>query len=147
MGQKFSLKLFKNKMALSKTNRDGTRPIGGARAWWVVEQFRAASSVLFHFSNLAFLFVVHAQNRHDLRSHVLVGNTTLRRRPCIGSWHVQPAMQTTRAPALVLFADDWTDLVLRAHGEASAPWPACLRPPATWQEVSLIVVVDRRRQW
>ena len=42
---------------------------------------------------------------------------------------------------LVAFADDWTDLVLRAHGEASAH----LRPPATWQEVSLIVAVDRRR--
>ena len=85
MGQKFSLKLFKNKMALSKTSRDCTRLIGGARAWWVVEQFRAASSLLFHVSNLTFLFVVHARNRHDLRSHVLVGNTTLRRRPCIGS--------------------------------------------------------------
>ena len=43
---------------------------------------------------------------------------------------------------LVPFADDWTDLVLRAHGEASAH----LRPSATWQEVSLIVAVDRRRQ-
>ena len=41
----------------------------------------------------------------------------------------------------VPFADDWTDLVLRAHGEASAH----LRPPATWQEVSLIVAVDHRR--
>ena len=41
-------------MALSKTNRDGTRQIGGARAWWVVEQFRAASSLqVFHFSNLS----------------------------------------------------------------------------------------------
>ena len=40
---------------------------------------------------------------------------------------------------LVPFADDWTDLVLRAHGEAH------LRPHATWQEVSLIVAVDRRR--
>ena len=115
MGQNFSLKLFKNKLALSKTNRDGTRQIGGARAWWVVEQFRAASSVLFQLANLTFLFVVHARNRYDLRSHVLVGNTTLRRRPCIGSWH------------------DWTDLVLRAHGEAH------LRPYAVWQEVSLIV--------
>ena len=76
---------------------------------------------LFHFSNLIFLFVVHARNRHDLTSHVLVGNTTLRRRPCIGSSH------------------DWTDLVLRAHGEAH------LRAHATWQEVSLIVAVDRRR--
>ena len=121
MGQHFSLKLFKNKPALSKTNRDGTRQIGGARAWWVVEQFRAASSVLFHFSKLTFLFVVHARNRHDLRSHVVVGNTTLRRRPCIGSWH------------------DWTDLVLRAHGEAH------LRPHARgefdrsgWSSTSMI---------
>ena len=88
-------------MALSKTNRDGTRQIGGARAWWVVEQFRAASSLLLHFSNLTFLFVVHARNRHDLRSHVLVGNTTLRRRPCVGSRQVQPSMQTTRAPAFL----------------------------------------------
>ena len=84
-GAKFLLKLIKNKMALSKTNRDGTRQIGGARAWCAVEQFRAASSLLFHYSNLTFLFVVHARNRHDLRSHVLVGNTTLRRTPCIGS--------------------------------------------------------------
>ena len=37
-------------MALSKTNRDGTRQIGGARAWWVVEQFRAASSVQWSLS-------------------------------------------------------------------------------------------------
>ena len=36
-------------MALSKTNRDGTRHIGGAREWWVVEQFRAASSALSFF--------------------------------------------------------------------------------------------------
>ena len=148
MGQKISLKRFKNKMALSKTNRDGTRPIGGARAWWVVAQFRVASSVLFHFSNLTFLFVVHARNRHDLRSHVLVGNTTLRRRPCIGSWHVQPSMQTTWAPAF-LFPLPMTGQTLccvHTYGEASAH----LRPPsppATWQEVSLIVAVDRRRQW
>ena len=39
----------------------------------------------------------------------------------------------------MLAADDWTNLVLRAHGEA------LLRPYATWQEVSLIVAVDRRR--
>ena len=39
---------------------------------------------------------------------------------------------------LVPFADDWTDLVLRAHGEAN------LRPHATWQEMSLIVAVDRQ---
>ena len=38
-------------MALSKTNRDGTRQIGGARAWWAFYQFRAASSSL---SNLTF---------------------------------------------------------------------------------------------
>ena len=143
MGQKFSLKLFKNKMALSKTNRDGTRPIGGARAWWVVEQFRAASSVLFHFSNLTFLFVVHARNRHDLRSHVLVGNTTLRKE-ALHRFVTRSAINAdNKGTSLVVpFADDWTDLVLRAHGEASAH----LRPPATWQEVSLIVAVDRRRQ-
>ena len=143
MGQKISLKLFKNKMALSKTNRDGTRPIGGARAWWVVEQFRAASSVLFHFSNLTFLFVVHAGNRHDLRSHVLVGNTTLRRQEALHRFVTRSAINADNkgTSLLVPFADDWTDLVLRAHGEASAHLP-----PATWQEVSLIVAVDRRRQ-
>ena len=93
-------------MALSKTSRDGTRQIGGAhaRAWWALEQFHVTSSVLFHFSHLTFLFVIHAHHesaleirRHDLRSHVLLGNTTLRRRPCNGSWHPQPSMQTTRS--------------------------------------------------
>ena len=48
-------------------------------------------------------------------------------------------MQSTTS---LLVPYDWTDLVLRAHGEASAH----LRPPATWQEVSLIIAVDRRRQ-
>ena len=117
--QKFSLKLFKNKMALSKTNRDGTRPIGGARAWWVVEQFRAASSVLFHFSNLTFLFVVHARNRHDLRSHVLVGNSP---KKALLRFVTRSAINADNkgTSLLVPFADDWTDLVLCAHGEASA---------------------------
>ena len=40
---------------------------------------------------------------------------------------------------LVPVADDWTDIVLRANGEAH------LRPHATWQGVSLIVAVDHRR--
>ena len=65
-GEIFSLKLFKNKMALSKTSCDGMRQIRGARAWWAMEQFRAASSVfsvLFHFSNLTFLFAIHARHR------------------------------------------------------------------------------------
>ena len=57
-GAKFFAKLFKNKMALSKTNRDGTRQSEVHVTVVVVEQFRAASSVLFHFSNLTFLFVV-----------------------------------------------------------------------------------------
>ena len=39
---------------------------------------------------------------------------------------------------LVPAAEDWTDLVLRAHSKAH------LRPHATWQEVSLIAAVDRR---
>ena len=98
--------------------------------------------VLFHFSNLTFLFVVHARNRHDLRSHVPVGNTTLRWRPCRFVTRSAINADNKGTSLLVPFADDWTDLVLRAHGEASAH----LRPPATWQEVSLIVAVDRRRQ-
>ena len=40
---------------------------------------------------------IHARNRRDLSSHVFVGNTSLRRWPRIGSWHVQPSMQTTRS--------------------------------------------------
>ena len=107
---------------------------------WVVGQFRAASAVLFHFSNLTFLFVVRARNRHDLRIHVLVRNTTLRRRPRFVTRSAINA-DNKGTSLLVPFADDWTDLVLRAHGEASAH----LRPPATWQEVSLKVAVDRRR--
>ena len=100
----------------------------------------AASSVLFHFSNLTFLFVVHTRNRHDLRSHVLVGNTTLRRRPCIGSSHVQPSMQTTRAPAFLLPLPMTRQTLCCVHTAKLT-----MRPHATWQEVSLIVAVDRRR--
>ena len=86
---------------------------------WVVEQFRAASAVLFHFSFLTFLFVVRARNRHHLRIHVLVGNTTLRRRPRFVTRSAINA-DNKGTSLLVPFADDWTDLVLRAHGEASA---------------------------
>ena len=48
--------------------------------------------------------------------------------------------RVTRAPAfLFLPPDDWTNLMLRAHGETH------LRLHATWQEVSLIVAVDHPR--
>ena len=40
---------------------------------------------------------------------------------------------------LIPATENWTDIVLRAHGKAH------LRPHATWQEVQLIVAVDRLR--
>ena len=125
-GAKFSLKLSKNKMALSKTSRDGTRHIGGARAWWVVEQFRAAKSVLFHFfkfhisfrrprSKLSWLEKSCSRKEYHSPKEALHGFVT---RSAINADNKGTSL-------LVPFADDWTDLVLRAHGEAH------LRPHAT----------------
>ena len=63
MGKFFLKNYLKTKMALSKTRHDGTRQIGGARAWWAVERFRAASSSISNLTCSHFLFVVHA--RHE----------------------------------------------------------------------------------